>query len=450
MNEHVDTLIVGLGKTGWSAARYLAAQGITFAVADAAAEPPMLAEMQAAFPDVPLYLGGFDETVLLNADHVLVSPGVAIQHPAIRRAMDAGVEVYGDVELFCRHTTLPIVAITGSNGKSTVTMLLAEMARMAGLRVAVGGNLGTPVFDLLDNDATQAFVLELSSFQLETVRTLNALSSVVLNVSPDHLDRHASIERYAEIKASIYRGSGAMVINLDDPMVRKMREAGRPIIGYTLSSPCEQGYGLVTEHGVRVIKRGDDKLLAVQELGLSGDHNIANAMAAMALAETLGCSTTTMCEVLRRFQGLPHRCQEVANRDGVRWVNDSKATNVAAACAAITSLAGDQNTILIAGGEGKGASFAPLAAAANGRLKAAIILGRDGQAISQALASAVPVTTVTDLDEAVATATHIAKAGDQVLLSPACASYDLFSDYRARGEAFITAVTKALGGICND
>ncbi len=444
MHQHVDTIIVGLGKTGWSCARYLASRGITFAIADAAAEPPMLAEMQAAFPDVPRYLGGFDEALLLHADRVLVSPGVSVQHPAIRCAMDAGVEVYGDVELFCRHAPAPIVAITGSNGKSTVTTLVAEMARAVGCHVAVGGNLGTPVLDLLTDDTADIFVLELSSFQLETVRSLNAAASVVLNVSPDHLDRHANIERYAATKAAVYRGDGTMVVNLDDAIVAGMREVGRTTIGYTLSAPSDEDYGVGDDGGARVIKKGGDTLIAVDELGITGDHNVANAMAAMALAETLHCPPAMMCDVLRRFRGLPHRCQLVATAGGVRWINDSKATNVGATAAAITNLAGDRNVILIAGGDGKGASFAPLGRVADGRLKTAIVLGQDGKAIGKVLSPMVSVMEVVSIGEAVAVAADIAKAGDLVLLSPACASHDMFDDYRSRGEAFSAAVGNML------
>jgi len=447
--KQFNTVVVGLGKTGFACARYLAAQGISFAVTDNRDEPPMLNEMQAALPDVPLCLGGFDESLLMSADHLLLSPGVSLQEDAIVKAIDSGVEVYGDIELFCRNITAPVIAITGSNGKSTVTTLVAEMARVANFNVVAGGNLGTPALDLLSDNEPDVYVLELSSFQLEIVSSLNAIASVVLNVSPDHMDRYEGLTEYESAKERIYDGSGTIVFNLDDPAVASMARNQRTCVGFTLFDPTSGNYGVRDYDGVRWIVKGDDKLIPVNDLHIKGEHNIANAMAAMALAETLNCPRAAMLSVLRSFSGLEHRCQWIVEHAHVEWFNDSKGTNVGASCAAIKSLAADENIVLIAGGDGKGADFSELEDVAEGRLKAAIVLGKDGPEIGRVLVNVVPVHAVDSMEMAVETAARIARAGDIVLLSPACASLDMFENYQARGDAFVTAVNKTLGDQCH-
>ena len=449
-SKQFDTVVVGLGKTGFACAKYLAAQGISFAVTDNREVPPMLNEMKAAFPSVPLYLGRFDESLLLDTDHLLLSPGVSLQEAAISQAISADVEVYGDIELFCRNSSVPVIAITGSNGKSTVTTLVAEMARAVNIKVAEGGNLGTPVLELLldeiADETPDVYVLELSSFQLETVASMNAIAAVVLNISPDHLDRYEGLNEYIEAKERIYNGSGTMIINLDDPIVAKMSRGQRNRIGFTLSEPEAGCYGLREYEDVRWIVKGGVKLIPVNDLCLKGKHNIANAMAALALAESFDCPLETILNVLRSFPGLDHRCQWIAEHENVQWINDSKGTNVGATCAAIEGLAGNENLILIAGGDGKGADFSELENIAEGRLKAAIVLGKDGPEIGKVLLKVVPVHSVDTIELAVETAARIAKAGDNVLLSPACASLDMFKNYQARGEAFVTAVKKVLRG----
>ncbi len=443
--KQFNTVIVGLGKTGFACARYLAAQGVSFAVTDNRDQPPMLNEMQAALPDVSLYLGGFDESLLLSADHLLLSPGVSLQEGAIVKAIDSGVEVYGDIELFCRNISAPVIAITGSNGKSTVTTLVAEMLRAAGLNVVEGGNLGTPALDLLGDNEPDIYVLELSSFQLETVSSLNAIASVVLNISPDHMDRYEGLTEYKTAKERIYDGNGTIVINLDDPAVASMARNQRNCVDFTLFDPLPGDYGVRDYDGERWIVKGEDKLIPVNDLHIKGEHNIANAMAAMALAETLNCPQAAMLSVLRSFPGLQHRCQWIAEHAHVQWFNDSKGTNVGASCAAIKGLATDENIVLIAGGDGKGADFSEMEHVAEGRLKAAIVLGKDGPGIGKVLVNVVPVHAVDSIEMAVETAARIASAGDIVLLSPACASLDMFENYQARGDAFVTAVNKVLG-----
>jgi UDP-N-acetylmuramoylalanine--D-glutamate ligase len=444
-SKQFNTVVVGLGKTGFACARYLAAQGVSFAVTDNRDEPPMLNEMQAALPDVPLFLGGFDESLLMSADHLLLSPGVSLQEDAIVKAIDSGVEVYGDIELFCRNITAPVIAITGSNGKSTVTTLVAEMARAADLNVVEGGNLGTPALDLLDDNEPDVYVLELSSFQLETVSSLNAIASVVLNVSPDHMDRYEGLTEYKSVKERIYDGNGTIVINLDDPAVTSMARNQRTCVDFTLFDPLPGDYGVRDYDGERWIVKGEDKLIPVNDLHIKGEHNIANAMAAMALTETLNCPRAAMLSVLRSFPGLEHRCQWIAEHADVKWFNDSKGTNVGASCAAIKGLAADENIVLIAGGDGKSADFSELEDVAEGRLKAAIVLGKDGPEIGEVLLNVVPVHSVDSMEMAVETAARIVRPGDIVLLSPACASFDMFENYQARGDAFVAAVNNVLG-----
>ena len=448
-SKQFNTVVVGLGKTGFACARYLAAQGISFAVTDNRDEPPMLNEMKAALPDIPLYLGGFDASILASADHLLLSPGVSLQEKAIIKAIDSGVEVYGDIELFCRNISAPVIAITGSNGKSTVTTLVTEMARAANFNVVEGGNLGTPALDLLSDNEPDVYVLELSSFQLETVTSLNAIASVVLNVSADHMDRYEGLTEYETAKERIYDGNGTIIINLDDPAVVSMARNQRTCVGFTLSEPGSGDYGVRDYDGVRWIVKGDEKLIPVNDLQIKGEQNIANAMAAMALAEILNCPRAAMLSVLRSFPGLEHRCQWIAEHANVQWFNDSKGTNVGASCAAIKGLSADENIVLIAGGDGKGADFSELGAVAEGRLKAAIVLGKDGPEIGKVLVNVVPVHAVDSMEMAVETAARIAKAGDIILLSPACASLDMFENYQARGDAFVTAVKKVLGDQCH-
>lgn len=342
-----------------------------------------------------------------------------------------------------------MAAITGSNGKSTVTTLVGEMARSAGRAVRVGGNLGPPALDLLVDEAAELYVLELSSFQLETTESLRARAAVVLNVTPDHMDRYPDLSAYADAKRRVFHGDGVMVLNLDDPAVASMRRAERRTLGFTLGRPVGEVYGLLPMEGGPWLARGGTPLLPAQALKLRGLHNIANALAALALGEGLGLPLAAMRNALRAFTGLPHRCQLVSRRNGIHWYNDSKATNVAATVAAIRGLAGAGRLVLIAGGDGKGADFAPLREAItspDAPVRATVLMGRDAPSIESALGGAVPVTRAADMSDAVNRAGDLAKPGDSVLLSPACASLDMFEDYQARGYAFAAAVTE--GAAC--
>jgi len=438
----LPNVIVGLGKTGLSVARYFAKRGETFAVMDSRETPPGLDEFRATFPQALLHLGGFDAAMLARAQRLIVSPGVALSESAIAAAVRDGAEALGDIELFARVARAPVIAITGANGKSTVTTLVGDMLREAGHDVRVGGNLGKPVLDLLEADEPECYVLELSSFQLETTSSLNAAAAAVLNISPDHLDRYGDVAEYVAAKQRIYHGDGVMVINADDPQVAAMAEAGRKVVRFSLTAPAAGEFGVLPRSGHLWLVKGDDYLLSVAELRIKGMHNVANALAALALGEAIGLPMTAMLDTLRCFAGLPHRTQWVATHDGVEWYNDSKGTNVGATLAALKGMPG--KVVLIAGGQGKGQDFTPLRAAAADKARAVILLGQDAAIIEHALGDAVPVVQVTSMEEAVEQAARLARSGDAVLLSPACASFDMFKGYEHRGDAFSTAVRRGL------
>lgn len=434
------TLIVGLGLTGLSCARYLTRQGVEVAMTDSRARPPSLELIRSEMPDIPLFVGGFNEDAFARADQIVVSPGVSLAEPHMARAQAQGVEVIGDIELFARAARAPVVGITGSNGKSTVTTLVGEMARAAGKEVRVGGNLGTPALDLLGDSEPDFYVVELSSFQLETTSSLQGQIAVVLNVSPDHLDRYADQGAYAAAKQRIYRGAALQVVNLDDAVATALADPLRPVRGFTLGMPGEGEYGLRDRGGEEWIARGHDFLMPVAELRMAGRHNLGNALAALALGEGMGLALEDMFQTLRSFVGLPHRCQWVREHRGVNWFNDSKGTNVGAARAAIAGMPGP--VVLIAGGEGKGADFMPLAQSMAAHGRGAVLIGRDAPLIESVLQNVVPVVHARHMDEAVACAEEMAVGGDCVLLSPACASFDMFESYAERGTAFITAVER--------
>lgn len=439
----LDTLVVGLGQTGLACARFLAARGERFAVADSRETPPGIDELKRELPEVVCYCGKFDAALLQSANRLLLSPGVAPQEPAIVTAAQAGVELLGDIELFARNADAPVVAITGSNGKSTVTTLVGEMAQAAGKAVRVGGNIGTPALELLSDEAPVLYVLELSSFQLEMTSSLNAAAAVVLNISEDHLDRHGSVVHYAAIKQTIYNGDGVMVLNRDDAQVMAMALPGRTTVSFGLdAAPTEKDFGLLLRDGITCLSKGNEPLLAVNEMKMPGRHNWSNALASLALGEAAGLEMAAMLPVLRDFPGLPHRCQWVAEQHGVNFYEDSKGTNVGATLAALEGMPGEK-VVLIAGGQGKGQDFSPLRPAVATRARAVVLIGEDAPLIEQSLAGAAPLVMAGDMADAVTTARRLAQPGDVVLLSPACASFDMFRNYVHRGELFVAAV---LGG----
>jgi len=440
-----QTIIIGMGKTGLSCARFMAGRGQSFAIADSRNSPPELENFVRHYPDVEVYTGEFDPELLAAAALLVISPGVPVAHPAIQYARSQGTQLTGDIELFARHANAPVVAITGSNGKSTVASLISTMIAACGLDVYLGGNFGTPALDFLDKPAPDFYVLELSSFQLETVNSLDAVVSVVLNISADHMDRYAGLDEYAGAKQRIYAGTGTMVINKDDSRVSAMKLADRKSIGFSLFEPGTGDFGLRQHDGQEWLCQGNTLLMPVASIMLKGRHNIANALAALAMGQAIGLPFEKMTDVLKTYSGLPHRCEWVADFNDVTWINDSKGTNPGASCAAIEGLACDNDMVLIAGGDGKGADFKELADSVRGRVHATVLIGRDANRIATALAGMTQIYFATGMDAAVRTAAEVARPGDKVLLSPACASLDMFRDYQDRGHRFIEAVISLKG-----
>jgi UDP-N-acetylmuramoylalanine--D-glutamate ligase len=433
-------VVAGLGITGLSVVRHLHRLGLDFTVWDTRAQPPALETFRREFPKVDHVFGEADPEILSKASFVVASPGLSLELPALRRARGAGARILGDVELFAREVRAPVAAITGSNGKSTVTMLVGEMARGAGRRVAVGGNIGTPALDLLQTAETDLYVLELSSFQLDTTESFRAEAAAVLNVSADHLDRYTSLADYASSKGRIYAGAGYKIVNLDDPLAASLAGADGPRIGFTLSAPAPGDYGIRCLDGDDWIARGDEALMPVTDLRLSGRHNVANLLAALALGEAVGLERGAMLEAAKHFPGLAHRCQFVGDVGGVHWINDSKGTNPGATLAAITGLRGP--LVLIAGGDGKGADFDALRGVLAEKVRACVLIGRDAPRLRASWEGSTALFDATDMHDAVRMAFELAQPGDTVLLSPACASLDMYSSYAARGEAFMRAVER--------
>lgn len=438
-NEQQYILVVGLGQTGLSVVRHLRGRGQDVVVVDSREHPPGLDELRTRYPEVPVYTGTFDEALFIGAQQLIVSPGVPLSEQAIMSAVKGGVEAVGDIELFAREVNAPVIAITGSNGKSTVTALVGEMARQAGFEVAVGGNIGTPALELLKRKV-DLYVLELSSFQLEAVQSLKPVAATVLNVSPDHMDRYTDLQHYMNVKQHIYHNCKHAIINCDDAHVKKMRNGHERVSGFTLGEPAIGDFGLRVFEGQSWLCKGGKKLVLENELKLGGRHNTANALAALALGEAAGLDMDDMLATLKTFGGLPHRTQWVREIDGVNWYNDSKGTNVGATLAAIEGMMVKNKLILIAGGLGKGADFSPLRDAVKNKVRLVVLIGEDAPKIEQALQDVVPVMFATGMEEAVRIADDLSHVGDAVLLSPACASFDMFRGFEHRGEVFIRAV----------
>ena len=436
------SVVVGLGKTGASCVRYLAKHGVAVTATDSRRNPPGLAEIGHLARTLDIRLGGFDLSLLDGASQLLMSPGVALDEPIAREARARGIEVIGDVELFARVVRAPVIGITGTNGKSTVTSLVASMANAAGRRALAGGNLGKPALDLLDQPLPDLYVLELSSFQLETTSSLDLLAAVVLNITADHMDRYATVEEYAGAKARIFARAATVVLNADDPLVGDMREAatrGGSARAVTFSTQrSDADFSLIRRDGHTWLARHGETLLDTRRMKIAGLHNAANALAALALGEAAGLPVDAMIDALRAFPGLPHRSSWVADIAGVRFVDDSKGTNVGATLAAVAGL--DGPLVMIAGGDGKGQDFAPLAAAFSGKVRHVVLIGRDATLLERALGNLCEMSRAGTMPEAVAEALRRAQPGDTVLLSPACSSLDMFRDYAHRGEMFADAV----------
>jgi UDP-N-acetylmuramoylalanine--D-glutamate ligase len=443
--------VLGLGATGFSMARWLSGRGDRVRVADSRGEPPFAAQLRAELPNVELQAGPFEPRSFAGIDQVAISPGLPVAEPNVQAALARGIEVVGDIELFARvrKSEFPkarVIAITGSNGKSTVTEMVGAMCRRAGVRTLVAGNIGLPILDALqemDSGARRRpdiFVLELSSFQLETTYSLDAEAAVILNLSEDHLDRYPGIQEYAAAKRRVFLGNGVQILNREDPAVAAMREEGRRVYTFGTSEPWhEQDFGIRESEGEAWLAQGRANLMPVSALKVSGLHNAQNALAALALCRALNIHFEPLLDALYEFKGLPHRVQKVADVNGVAYYDDSKGTNVGATVAALKGMS--QKVVLIAGGDGKGQDFAPLRQAVAQRARAAVLIGRDREAIAAVLdGSGVPVTHAQDMPEAVRLAATLAQPGDAVLLSPACASFDMFRNYEHRAQVFTEAV----------
>jgi len=446
-------MVVGIGATGLSVARHLSQLGERFVMLDSRQQPPCLTQLKSEMPDVPVALGEFDIDSFDGADEIILSPGLSRQIPAVQAAINLDISVISDIELFARSASAPIIAITGSNGKSTVTTLVGEMCAAAGKKVGVGGNLGTPALELLD-EQSELYVLELSSFQLESVYGLNAEVATVLNVSPDHMDRYRSLLDYHQAKHRIFGGARQVVVNRADKLSVPLVSEKVKQWSFGIDRPDFGGFGLVEQDGEPWLAYQFDRLMPESDLGIKGRHNTSNALAALAIGSAVALPMDGMLSVLREFRGLSHRCQTVTELNGVTYINDSKATNVGATLAAIQGLSGerglsgnddktDSKIILIAGGQAKGQDFLPLAQALAGSVKRLVLLGEDAKIIGDAVEgvkSLVDTVYAADLTEAVKLSHEIAQTGDIVLLSPACASFDMFSGFAERGEQFVNEV----------
>ena len=447
-------LVLGLGDSGLSAAKWVAREHGRVRVADTRAKPPRLDALRAAIPQAEVHCGEFDAGLLEGADLLCISPGLSLEEPLVRDAVARGLPVVGDVELFAwglaKYGRGRLAAVTGTNGKTTVTALTEHLLRGAGLDALAAGNISPPVLDALAarleaGQLPEAWVLELSSYQLETTWSLAPDAAAMLNLTEDHLDRYPGLGSYGAAKARVFQGAGVQVLNRDDPHSLAMAAAGRRQLGFGLQAPATADeFGLVEREGRMWIAQGEEALIAIDALQIHGRHNAANAMAALCLALALGAPRAALLAALAGFRGLPHRVELVERIAGVDWYDDSKGTNVGATIAALQGL--DRPLILIAGGVGKGQDFAPLAQAALGRARRVLLIGEDAARIALALAATgVPNEHCASLEDAVLRASREARAGEAVLLSPACASFDMFRDYKHRGEAFAASVRSLRG-----
>ncbi|MDP2561460.1 UDP-N-acetylmuramoyl-L-alanine--D-glutamate ligase [Psychrobium sp. 1_MG-2023] len=423
--------VIGLGLTGRSCVNFLLGQGVSPTLIDTREQLDTI-ELQQQFPDLDIKLGALEQCELTSFDLLLVSPGITVQQAVFEHAMAAGVLVWGDVELFAHFVKAPVIGITGSNGKTTVTSLLTEMANNAGVKAVAIGNIGVPVLDVVNDSSIELFVLELSSFQLETTYQLELAGATVLNISDDHMDRYDGLDDYAQAKQRIYHHCACAVVNRDDQLTKTSH---LNIVSFGVTKPA-----LDNEYGIddNALYQGETRLIGCDELAMIGLHNQLNALAALALGQQVGLNRSAMLDTLRQFTGLAHRCELVSNKFDVRWLNDSKATNVGATLAALTGLTQlDGQLIVIAGGDTKGGDLTPLVAPFNTQVDHLIVIGRDRQLFVDLFPNAL----ISDsLEHAVATANELAKAGDVVLLSPASASIDMFKNYMERGQHFIDAV----------
>lgn len=445
------TMILGLGETGYACAKLLRDAGVDFAAADTRAEPPRASCLNREMPEVRVHAGNLDPDMFAGCREIVISPGIDPRLPLLRLLRGKGMRVISDIDLFRRHCAAPVVGVTGTNGKSTVVSLLDAMAKRAGIDSAAGGNLGPPAASLL-SPARQLYLLELSSFQLQlSAEALPLMVACVLNVGSDHRDRHDSMDQYARIKSRIYGSAKVAVLNLDDERVAAMAPTANSAVGktwgFSLRQPPqdETQFGVAREAGTEWLCRGGAKLLRRDQLPLLGQHNTANYLAALAIGTALDLPLADMGDAMASFRGLPHRLALVAEHDEVRWINDSKATNCSAAVAAVLGVAGDNDTVLIAGGRAKDSDFSELAAVLPGRVRSVVLLGKEVDALEASLGGLVELSRADDMRQAVGLAAANAVRGGAVLFSPGGSSFDMYGDYCERGEDFVAAVKGHVG-----
>lgn len=435
-------LVVGLGETGFSCVAYLRSKNVKVIVVDTREHPPKYIACREQFPTVDIVLGAFSSELFSNAHTIVISPGVSLQEPVIQAAIAQGVSVVGDIELFVRDAKAPIVAITGSNGKTTLTTLMGELIHQSGQKAIVCGNIGTPVLEVLSQPVPDFYVLELSSFQLETTYSLKARVAVLTNLSPDHMDRYATVDHYLQAKQRVFLNCDYAVVNQDEKNTWENLTFSHPPVSFTLQKPSANAWGIFEG----CLAYGDQQLVAIHDLILQERFNQQNFLAALAMGSVIGLPIQKMVATLKTFSGLPHRCQRVPTQDGIDWYDDSKGTNPGAVIAAIESVHHrhhPKKIVLIAGGDGKGVDFSILAPVVKQYVAHVVVLGKDAALLQQALQTVTSVTRVNTVREAVAYAKTIAQTGDAVLLSPACSSLDQYKSYAERGKDFVAAV----GGI---
>ena len=442
-NKKYD-LVIGMGATGYSVARYLSQKGSDFVVFDTRDYSNLGEPIRKLNKNIPLYFGEISEQILLNAREIIISPGVSRDEVFIKKALHAGIPVIGDIELFMRVCDKPVVAITGSNGKSTVTTMIGLVLDNAGFKVSVGGNLGTPALDLIENES-DIFVLELSSFQLESIETSRFEVAVILNISEDHLDRYSSYRDYCLAKHRIYKFAKRKVFYMDD----------KNTWPESVDKELDRGFSLHKKSQVNLIQTycidddgwlvtDNEKIIDTALIKLRGSHNFGNALAVCAAVQSFGELHKSICDTLKEFSGLPHRCEWVAEKQGITFINDSKATNVGATLSALAGFSSQyERIVLIAGGDGKGAKFDDLIRYLNQNVFAVVLIGKDAEKISSGLGGNVLHEFASDMRDAVFKAVDIVKSG-LVLLSPACASFDMFDGYEDRGGQFKQVVLEEL------
>ncbi|MBL4670880.1 MAG: UDP-N-acetylmuramoyl-L-alanine--D-glutamate ligase [Arenicella sp.] len=442
--QYASAAVIGLGATGYSAVRYLASRGLAVVVMDSRTEPPLASEFKREFPSIETHFGEFSEQAIEGHALVVASPGVSLKEPMLRAAKKHGAHIVGDIELFLQENQKPLIAITGSNGKSTVTSLVGEMCLAAGLKPLVAGNIGRPALDALtDKYDYDVAVLELSSFQLETTYQVPAESSAILNISADHMDRYDSMGDYVLAKARIIRGAKRAVLPRHEERLAQITNVNE-IFGFELEQPSsDNDFGVVKKSGKRWLVKGKQRLMLLQDIPLIGLHNVKNVLSAFALVDFLNIPLDVLVKAVVNFKGLPHRMQTIAKVNDISWVNDSKATNIGATATALNSL--EQKVVWIAGGQGKGADFSELKSVVNTNIRQLILIGEDAAKIEAALSGLLPISFAENMHDAVALAANIAIAGDIVLLSPACASFDMFRGFEDRGDQFKRCVEATIG-----